>query len=148
VPDVFLSYSREDQARARRFAETLEREGFSVWWDQELSAGEAFDEVTEKALTEARAVIVLWSPRSVSSRWVRAEAAQADESGTLVPVFIEACNLPVKFKLTQTADLSRWQGNADDAAWRSFVAGLRRFLGKAGAGADAGATAMQEAIAA
>ncbi len=148
MPDVFLSYSREDQARARRFAETLEREGFSVWWDQELSAGEAFDEVTEKALTEARAVIVLWSPRSVSSRWVRAEAAQADESGTLVPVFIEACNLPVKFKLTQTADLSRWQGNADDAAWRSFVAGLRRFLGKAGAGADAGATAMQEAIAA
>lgn len=151
MPDVFLSYSREDQARARRFAEALEREGFSVWWDQELSAGEAFDEVTEKALTEARAVVVLWSPRSVSSRWVRAEAAQADESGTLVPVFIEPCNLPVKFKLTQTADLSRWEGNVDDAAWQSFVAGLRRSLGKAGGGvtgASASATAMHQAIAA
>ena len=34
MPDIFLSYSRDDQAIARRFAEGFEREGFSVWWDQ------------------------------------------------------------------------------------------------------------------
>ena len=101
-PDIFLSYAREDQATARRFAEALEAEGFSVWWDQTLSAGEAFDEVTEKALKESRAVAVLWSTHSVSSRWVRAEAALADENGKLVPVLIESCEVPVKFRLTQT----------------------------------------------
>jgi TolB-like protein len=126
APDIFLSYAREDQATARRFAQGLEREGFSVWWDQSLAAGEAFDEVTERALVGARAVVVLWSPHSVHSRWVRAEAAEADENGTLVPVLIKPCAIPVKFKLTQTADLSHWQGDTSDRAWQSFVSGLRR----------------------
>ena len=71
-PDVFLSYSREDQAIASRFADAMEREQISVWWDQTLRTGEAFDEVTEEALDGARAVVVLWSKTSVKSRWVRA----------------------------------------------------------------------------
>ncbi len=97
MPDIFLSYSREDQAIARRFAEGFEREGFSVWWDQTLRSGEAYDKVTEKALEEARAVVVLWSKTSVDSRWVRSEATQADRYGTLVPVMIEPCKLPIMF---------------------------------------------------
>jgi len=59
MSEVFLSYSREDQATARRFAEALQQEGFGVWWDQTLRSGEAYDEVTEKALKSARAVVVL-----------------------------------------------------------------------------------------
>ena len=43
MADVFISYSREDQATARSFAEALQRAGFSVWWDQALRSGEAFD---------------------------------------------------------------------------------------------------------
>ena len=78
MTDIFVSYSREDQPVARRFAENFEREGFSVWWDQALSPGEAFDQVTEQALEDAKAVVVLWSRTSVNSRWVRAEATQAN----------------------------------------------------------------------
>jgi TolB-like protein len=130
APDIFLSYSREDQATARRFAEALQAAGFSVWWDQALNAGEAFDQVTEKALEDAHAVVVLWSRHSVDSRWVRAEAAHADERTALVPVQIEACSIPVKFRLTQTADLSGWNGNQDEPRWRQFVEGLRKFAGK------------------
>ena len=73
MTDVFLSYSRDDQPTARRFADSLGREGFKVWWDQALSTGETYDSVTEKALDEARAVVVLWSKKSVSSRWVRGQ---------------------------------------------------------------------------
>ncbi len=36
MPEIFLSYSRDDQATARRFAEGLAGEGFDVWWDQSL----------------------------------------------------------------------------------------------------------------
>jgi len=129
MPDVFLSYCREDQPVARRFAEGLEREGFSVWWDQSLSAGESFDKVTEKALKDARAVVVLWSKRSVESRWVRSEATLADRYGTLVPVTIEECDRPIMFELTHTAELANWSGDAADPRWRSFVAGLRRSVG-------------------
>ena len=33
VTDVFLSYDREDQARAKLFVEAFEAQGLEVWWD-------------------------------------------------------------------------------------------------------------------
>ena len=128
TPDIFLSYNREDQAAARRFAEAFEAQGFSVWWDVTLRSGEAYDEVTEEALKSAKAVVVLWSQKSVVSRWVRAEATLADRNETLVPARIEACDLPIMFELTQTADLSHWSGDAKDLAWRNFLTDVRRFM--------------------
>ncbi len=129
APDIFLSYNREDQATARRFAEAFQAEGFDVWWDVTLRAGEAYDEVTENALRTARAVVVLWSKRSVVSRWVRAEATLGDRNGTLLPAMIEPCERPVMFELTQTADLSKWSGATDDKAWRAFLADVHKMVG-------------------
>lgn len=128
MSDVFVSYSREDQEVARRFAASFEREGFSVWWDQALSPGEAFDQVTEQAFESARAVVVLWSKTSVNSRWVRAEATQAHANQRLLPVMIEACRRPIMFELTHTADLSGWDGDVRDPAWQSVVASVRRYV--------------------
>ena len=82
ISDIFLSYNREDQAVAKRFADAFAAEGLNVWWDATLRSGEAYDEVTEAALRGAKAVVVLWSPRSVVSRWVRAEATIADRNKT------------------------------------------------------------------
>ena len=124
--DIFLSYSREDQAVARRYAEGFEREGLGVWWDETLRSGEAYDEVTEKALREAKAVVVLWSKISVTSRWVRAEATLADRNKTLVPVMIEACDRPIMFELTQSAELMHWDGSPKDRAWMTLVADVKR----------------------
>jgi len=42
VPDIFLCYNREDQARAKVFAEAFEAQGFNVWWDVGLRTGEAY----------------------------------------------------------------------------------------------------------
>jgi TolB-like protein len=128
LSDVFLSYCREDQTTVRRFAEALQREGLSVWWDQSLRSGEAYDKVTEAALREAGAVVVLWSRTSVDSRWVRAEATTADRRGTLMPVMIEPCERPIMFELTHTADLSHWKGETNDPAWRSFLTDVCRFI--------------------
>ena len=128
--DIFLSYNREDHATARRFAEAFEREGFSVWWDATLRSGEAYDEVTENALRQAKAVVVLWSKKSVVSRWVRAEATIADRNKTLVPAMIEPCQRPIMFELTQTAELGHWQGADYDKAWVAFLDDVRRFVEK------------------
>jgi TolB-like protein len=127
-PDIFLSYSREDQARARQFAESLGREGFTVWWDQTLRSGENYDQVTESALRAAKAVVVLWSRTSVASRWVRAEATLADRNHTLLPVMIEPCERPIMFELTQSAELWHWQGNARDRVWLNLVADVRNLV--------------------
>jgi TolB-like protein len=137
APDIFLSYNREDQAVARRFAEAFERAGLNVWWDVTLRSGEAYDEVTENALNQARAVVVLWSPRSVTSRWVRSEATQADRNKRLVPVMIEPCRRPIMFELTQTADLAHWDGSPTDRVWLAFLADVQQFV-RAGTGAASG----------
>ncbi|MBX9643961.1 MAG: TIR domain-containing protein [Novosphingobium sp.] len=129
-PDIFLSYNREDQAVAARYADAFAAEGLNVWWDTALRSGEAYDEVTEAALRGAKAVVVLWSPRSVVSRWVRAEATIADRCKTLVPVTIEPCERPIMFELTQTADLAHWTGDAGERAWLAFLGDVRRFLGR------------------
>jgi hypothetical protein len=127
-PDVFISYSREDRPTARLFASCLADEGFSVWWDNALHSGETFDEVIEKQLREAKAVVVLWSPRSVASRWVRAEATLADRRNKLCPAIIEACDRPLVFELTHTADLSDWSGETTDLHWQTFVEDLHRLV--------------------
>jgi TolB-like protein len=128
MPDIFLSYSREDQAVARRFAEAFAAEGLEVWWDVTLRSGEAYDEVTETALRTARAAVVLWSNTSVVSRWVRSEATLADRNRTLAPVMIEACERPIMFELTQTADLCHWRGDREDPAWLAFLADVRQLV--------------------
>ncbi|HSG35614.1 MAG TPA: TIR domain-containing protein [Sphingomonadaceae bacterium] len=129
-PDIFLSYNREDAARAKHFADGFAAEGFEVWWDVSLRSGEAYDQVTEEALSNAKAVVVLWSPRSVVSRWVRAEATEAERNKTLLPVMIEPCKRPIMFELVQTAELSHWRGDTDDAAWQAFLGHVRSFVGK------------------
>ena len=128
MSDIFLSYNREDQARARLFAEAFEAAHLSVWWDVTLRSGEAYDEVTEAALRGAKAVVVLWSPRSVVSRWVRAEATIADRCRTLLPAMIEPCERPIMFELTQTADLIDWHGDTKALVWLDFLSDLRRML--------------------
>ena len=128
-PDIFISYSREDRPAARHFAECFTRAGFDVWWDAALRSGETFDEVIEKELRAAKAVVVLWSPRSVASRWVRAEATLADRFNKLVPVIIESCNLPIIFELTHATDLSDWTGDETDARWATLTEDIRRLVG-------------------
>jgi TolB-like protein len=132
APDIFLSYNREDQAIARRYGDAFRAEGFDVWWDVGLKSGDAYDQVTEAALRAAKAVVVLWSPRSVASHWVRSEASVGQENKRLAPVKIEACDLPVMFRLVQTTDLTRWKGDASDPAWKAFVVDVRHLVERDG----------------
>ena len=45
-----------------------------------------------------------------------------------MPVTIEPCERPIMFELTQTAELSHWQGEPADPAWLAFLADLKRFV--------------------
>ena len=113
MSDIFISYKREEQATARKLANALESEGWTVWWDPKLRAGEHFDDVIEKALNEAKCVIVMWSNLSVNSEYIKAEATEALEQKKLVPVKIENVSLPFRFKRVQTPSLLDWDGSRD-----------------------------------
>jgi len=142
--DIFISYSREDRTAARHFAECFEKEGFSVWWDAALHSGETFDEVIETELKAALAVVVLWSPRSVASRWVRAEATMADRRNKLAPVIIEPCDRPIIFELTHTVDLSDWTGDRSEDPWPAFVNDLHHVVERGKRGEAAAVLAAEQ----
>ncbi len=40
APDIFLSYNREDAARAKQFADAVAGDGLDVWWDVARPVGE------------------------------------------------------------------------------------------------------------
>ena len=105
MTDVFISYASEDRERARTLASSLEARGWFVWWDRKIIAGQTFDQVIEQELETAKSVVVLWSKDSVSSEWVKNEAAAAAERGVLVPALIDAVKLPLEFRRRQTTDL-------------------------------------------
>jgi hypothetical protein len=86
MADIFISYSKSDHALALKLSAFLESEGWSVWWDKSLGAADLYRDEIMKQLVAARAVITIWTPNSVTSDWVRAEAGRAKAEAKLIPV--------------------------------------------------------------
>lgn len=124
MADVFVSYASEDRETARKLAGILESYGYSVWWDRKIIAGQTYDQVIERELEAARAVVVLWSKNSVTSEWVKNEAAVAAERGVLVPALIENVKLPLEFRRRQTVDLAGWDGDETHGGLSSLREGI------------------------
>jgi formylglycine-generating enzyme required for sulfatase activity len=99
----------------------LRESGVSVWWDDGITPRQAWDTEIELAISAAATVVVLWSPRSVTSDWVRTEAHYGKDRGKLVPVLVEPCTIPIAFTLTQTVNLVNWNGNREDKQWRKLL---------------------------
>jgi hypothetical protein len=120
MSDIFISYASPDRDKARALAGVLDAKGWSVWWDRTIPPGKEFDEVIETALDSAKCVVVLWSKSSITSSWVKTEAADAMRRKVLVPALIDQVKIPLEFRRLQAADLSRWQdsGSQQDVATR------------------------------
>jgi len=86
MSDIFISYSKADHALALKLSAFLEAEGWTVWWDKGLGAADLYRDEIMKQLALARAVIAIWTPNSIRSDWVRAEAGTAKKEGKLIPV--------------------------------------------------------------
>ena len=143
MAEIFISYASENREKARGLAQALGARGWSVWWDREIPLGKSFDEVIEKALGEARCVIVLWSAVSVASEWVRNEASEAKRRGILIPVFIEPVDAPLAFRLLNGADLKDWRPEASDAEFDRLVEGINALLSQT-APASASSTVIRK----
>jgi hypothetical protein len=124
MADLFVSYSREDKARAEEVVRLLEDYGWDVFWDQETRAGELWPKVLEEELGRARCLVALWTTTSIASRWVRIEAYEALQSEKLVPVLLDKVRPPLEFRQTQTFDLTGWNGDRDDARLAHLLADL------------------------
>ncbi len=105
MADVFVSYARSDKPRVAPLVDAIEAQGWSVWWDPEIATGQDFERQITAELKSATAVLVVWTPHSVESRWVRGEAREAAERGVLVPVRFDAASLPLDVRTFHTTDL-------------------------------------------
>jgi len=110
MSQVFVSYARADKGQVTKLIAALRKMGFDPWWDDDIPAGAGWEETIERALADAQAVIVCWSPTSVASENVRAEARVGRAHGRLVQVFIGACEPPLFFGERQGIELFHSNG--------------------------------------
>ena len=129
MADVFVSYARTDHSRVAPLVAAIEAQGWSVWWDPALAAGQEFDRRIAAELAVAAAVLVVWTPRSVESRWVRGEAREAADRGILVPVRFDAARLPIDVRALHTIDLD--QAGADSPQRQEMLQALGVLVARA-----------------
>ncbi len=140
MADVFISYARSDKARVAPLVTAIEAKGWSVWWDPEISAGQQFDDQIEAALNAAKAVLVIWTPTSVASRWVRGEAREAADRGILVPVRFEEARLPMDVRALHTTDLDNWGEDPESPVFQEVLRALGSMIAPQGAKPVPGST--------
>lgn len=121
MADVFISYAREDRARADQIARGLQAMGLECFWDTEIPPGQTWADYIEGKLGACKAVIVLWSAHSTGSQWVREEARMGRDKGKLIPAMLDNSPAPFGFGEVQAANLSNWNGQTNHPDWVRFA---------------------------
>ena len=130
MADVFVSYARSDKARVAPLVAAIEGQGWSVWWDPAIDAGQQFDDQIEAELKAASAVLVVWTPVSAASRWVRGEAREAADRGTLVPVRFDGASLPMDVRAIHTTELDGWGEDTKSAQFQALLRSLGTMIAR------------------
>jgi adenylate cyclase len=141
MADVFISYARADKARVAPLVKAIEAKGWSVWWDPEITPGREFDDEIDAQLLSAKAVVVVWTPASVTSRWVRGEARDAADRDILVPVRFEQARLPIDVRAIHTTDLDGWNEDLASAPAQACLHALGATIARSQAQAEQAARA-------
>lgn len=88
--DIFISYRRSDQDKARLLHALLKQRGVDAWYDAHVAAGEDWRRATAKALDAAPIFVLLFSKHASESDDIGKELAAATFSKKLViPVRLE-----------------------------------------------------------
>jgi hypothetical protein len=120
---IFISYSKADSEPTQELADFLSAEGYTVWWDTDLTSGEDFRRTIDRELDAADAIVVIWTARSIASNWVIAEADHGARRNRLITVRtrdLEPWRIPKPYNTLHT-DI------VDDR--RAIAAAVQRLVG-------------------
>ena len=126
--DIFVSYARSAEPHAKLIAEVLRDGGYSVWWDDDLPAHRAYNDVIEERLNGSKAVLVVWSREGARSEWVRAEADVARHAHKLVQLSIDGVIPPMPFNQIQCPELRDWSGSTEAPVWRKVESSIAELV--------------------
>lgn len=107
-PVCFVCHSSADKKRfVELFAAALRALGIDAWYDDwEIHPGDSIVQKIEAGLCKADAFVIVLSPASVSSAWVRQELdvgviRRLSDSMRLIPVVLEECEVPMLLRPLQ-----------------------------------------------
>ena len=107
MTQVFISYSRTDMDFVQRLATDLEGAGLDVWWDlSDIQGSDVWERKIEEGLRASKYFIVVLTPASLESRWVRREYLSADNTGIkIIPLKLKAYDVtPLTLRDIQPID--------------------------------------------
>ena len=124
---VFISYSHNDSAFARRLEDALRAKSIDVWIDsQEILPGDSLIEKIREGIDKSQYLCALISSTSIESRWVRNELDiamnQQIENGTVkvIPLVLEERLSFPCFLLESSTWISRDQSTSKTAYLKYF----------------------------
>ncbi|HVG32733.1 MAG TPA: toll/interleukin-1 receptor domain-containing protein [Pyrinomonadaceae bacterium] len=125
---VFISHSSEDKPFVRQLMGALAKEKVYAWLDeQEISAGDNIGKLITVGIKSSDALVVVLSPSSVKSEWVKFEIAQFlsnDDTRKVIPILLGAKpdNLPAPFREIQNLKYIDFSKKSD---WHNNILALR-----------------------
>ena len=131
--DVFLSYDRSDGDFVEVLVRRLRGARLKVWFDREISAGEAWQEALEKGLQNSKNLVIAVGPNGIG-HWQNEELRIAlDERvrnpryrviAIMLPDAPALKTLPPLLRRLEVVDFRA--GARDEEAFRKLVAGIKR----------------------
>ena len=126
---IFLCHANEDKAQVRDVYQRLKAEGFQPWLDEEdLLPGQLWEQEIPRALRASDFILIFFSQTSVAKRgyvqremklaldaWMEIPAGQIHT----IPVKLDDCTIPARFKPFQWVDLFR------DNSWERLIRAIR-----------------------
>lgn len=101
TPQAFICHSSADKPLARRLAHALSGQRIRVWIDEaEIKPGDSLIERIETGILSSHNLIVIMTPKSVSSRWCKEELRMAlalqiaGQGIRVLPALFEDCDIP------------------------------------------------------
>src|SRR5215472_930044 len=103
---AFVSYSRADTDFVLRLCQDLRAVEASIWLDKlDIHPGEEWDQAIERGLSECGLMLVVLSPKSVTSQNVLDEIGYAlSRKKPIIPVLYRDCEVPYRLSRIQYID--------------------------------------------
>jgi hypothetical protein len=124
---VFISYNTDDAPFANALASALRSRDIKTWIDEEeIRVGDSLIGRIGRALHNNDFIVVVLSPSSVRSEWVRLELKEAltreisERRVVVLPVIARTCEIPPFLKDKKYADFTRNSDVALDALVRAI----------------------------
>ena len=130
-PDVFISYSRENQKEVIKLVEYLREQGLGVWMDEtDIHGATLWTKEIVEAIRACSLFILAISSHSTGSKNVVKELALASEREKIIlPIYLEQCDIPetMEYQLAGIQNIALY--TLDKAKAYEFVHQTIRRLG-------------------